>query len=71
MTTEREFEEWAEKIRRVRGQSPAPSARRRKRSPWLTVILFFSGLAIAIFVANQAQQQPESPSRSLEEFLQD
>lgn len=69
MTTEREFEEWAKKIRRVRGQAPVPT-RRRKQSPWVPVALFITGLAIAVAVANQTQQEPESPSRSLQEFLQ-
>ncbi|NJN73224.1 MAG: hypothetical protein HC799_10685 [Limnothrix sp. RL_2_0] len=70
MTTEREFEEWAEKIRRVRGQAPAPTRRRKKYPLWVPVVLFLTGLAIAVTIANQTQQQPEPPSRPLQEFLQ-
>lgn len=70
MTTEREFEEWAEKIRRVRGQAPAPTRRRKKYSLWVPVVLFLSGVAIAVALANQSQKPPESPSHSLQEFLE-
>ena len=52
MTTEREFREWPEKIRRVRGQRPVTSVhRRRKNSPWLPIVLFIAGLAIGLWEA--------------------
>jgi hypothetical protein len=58
MTTEREFEEWAEKIRRVRGQAPRRhmSRRQQPRSPLFRVLLFLSALAIALMVSNHRQQ---------------
>ena len=59
MTTERELAEWPEKIRRVRGQAPqrASNSRPRKNAVWSRVILFLSGLAIALAVSNHLQQQ--------------
>ena len=61
MTTERELAEWPEKIRRVRGQTPLrkssyQSRSRRKNAIWLRVILFISGLAIALAISNQLKQ---------------
>jgi hypothetical protein len=63
MTTEREFEEWAEKIRRVRGQAPRRhvAGRQKKRSPLFRVLLFLSALAIALMVSNHRQQQKINP----------
>ena len=63
MTTERELAEWPEKIRRVRGQAPLRKqaiSRRKRGNPILfRVLLFISGLAIALAVSNQFQQ-PET-----------
>ncbi len=72
MTTEREFREWPEKIRRVRGQRPVTSVhRRRKNSPWLPIVLFIAGLAIATAASNHLQQQKSESNnqlRPLQEF---
>jgi hypothetical protein len=68
MTTEREFEEWAEKIRRVRGQAPAPTRRRKKYPLWVPVVLFLTGMAIAVTVASQSNQPSKTPSRQQQEF---
>ncbi|AFY38335.1 hypothetical protein Lepto7376_2033 [[Leptolyngbya] sp. PCC 7376] len=73
MTTERELAEWPEKIRRVRGQSPLPkssSRHTRGNSFFLRVVLFISGLAIALAVGNQLQQvqQSESQPRIIREY---
>ncbi|MBV5260719.1 hypothetical protein FLX56_20090 [Synechococcus moorigangaii CMS01] len=60
MTTEREFQEWAEKIRHVRGQAPLrPAQRPQKMSPLILVILFICGLAIATAFRNYQQQQAQ------------
>lgn len=66
MTTEREFEEWAKKIRRVRGQASAPKSRRqRKNSPVILIILFICGLAIATAITNHLRQQAAKPDIQL------
>ncbi|WP_198159692.1 hypothetical protein [Picosynechococcus sp. PCC 7003] len=59
MTTEREFAEWPEKIRRVRGQAPQRKPQRSTQtSRWLPILLFFSSLAIALWFNQQLQQRP-------------
>ncbi|WP_024546249.1 hypothetical protein [Picosynechococcus sp. NKBG15041c] len=64
MTTEREFQEWAEKIRRVRGQAPLrKSQQKRKMSPLLLIILFVCSLAIAAAISNRQQQQTQPNSQ--------
>lgn len=63
MTTEREFAEWAEKIRRVRGQAPRRSGvgRAHHRSPLFSLLLFFCTLAIALILGNHYQGQRINP----------
>lgn len=70
MTTERELREWQQKIRRVRGQKPKPVAHRSTSSVWHSVLIFFCGLAIAVYLSHYRQQQvntaaPQPPLKAL------
>ena len=62
MTTERELDEWPEKIRRVRGQKPIKKtySRRKKPSALFRVALFLGGLMIALLFSNHLQQQDQT-----------
>ncbi|MEB3225327.1 MAG: hypothetical protein VKJ86_05925 [Synechococcus sp.] len=67
MTTERELQEWPQKIRRVRGQAPLRKSQgQQKASPLMLVLLFLCSLAIASAFRHYQQQQAQSdqPSNS-------
>ena len=62
MTTERELDEWPEKIRRVRGQKSIKKtySRRKKSSALCRVVLFLGSLIIALLLSNHLQQRQQN-----------